>query len=65
MTRKMRMSALTRMSEEALMHKMELPDLREMALLSSAVVQGLKGVCDYRKREGEMIAKYGFKVKTT
>jgi len=63
MIHKIRMSALTRASETALLKKMDLPDLREMALLSSAVQQGLKGVCEFRKREDEMIAKYGFKVR--
>jgi hypothetical protein len=59
------MSGLTRASEEALLKKMDLPDLRKMALLHTDVVSGLKGLCIYRGEEKKMAEKYGFVVKQT
>ena len=60
---KQSVSALKPSSEKRFLKALDLPDLRELAYLSCDVTQGLKGVCDYRKREGEMITKYGFQVK--
>jgi len=64
MREELHISTLTTASQKKLAKKLDLPELREMALLHQSVIEGNKSLCQYRNRERELIQKYGFKVRT-
>ena len=62
MVKKVSITALTKKSGEKLAKALSLDDLETMARLHGEVICGNATVEQYRQRERDMIAKYGFKV---
>jgi phage replication-related protein YjqB (UPF0714/DUF867 family) len=59
----MRLSALTEKSQDALMKKMTVDDLKYMAGLGKEVRDGVTSLAQYRLQERSMLVHYGFQIR--